>query len=134
MRITIFKLSAAIVLGLLVGCATPSRETKWFEDSQRVRGTDSLEEIALTLPVFESGDPRATLRSGGYRVTENTAERWRLLGDGGQAPVLVVRVSPRGEEPVIVRVTQGPAVDGITSQFLLKRYASGWERSEFDER
>jgi hypothetical protein len=92
-----------------------------------------LEEIALTLPVFLSKNPKENLRSGGYMVSENTGNRWRLLGDGGQEPVLVERVSNAGEQPVIVRVTTGPSTNGINSRFLMTRYDSGWERSEYKE-
>jgi hypothetical protein len=137
-RSFLMKQIIVLVFGILVsagiaGCTPTSRNSKWFEDSFRVREIDTLEDIALSLPIFESHTPREILKSGGYSVTENTDKRWRLLGDGAQPPLLVERVSRHGDTPVIVKVTVGPSLEGVKSRSLMKRYACGWERYDYKE-
>jgi hypothetical protein len=122
------------LLGLLslsiAACATRSGETRFFEDFYQVRDTDTMQQIALTLPVFESRNPKEALENGSLQVLENTSKRWRLAGDAAQSPVLVERL-PAERDHVLVQVTTGPSESGVMQSYQMKRYAGGWERSRF---
>ncbi|MFC7339697.1 hypothetical protein ACFQY0_21105 [Haloferula chungangensis] len=89
----------------------------------------SLEDLALTLPVFETS-PTRVADDDGTRY-ENGGRTWTIEADGAQVPVRVDRLTPEKVAPTRILVTLGPKpLYGIDEIWIyeLERVPGGWRR------
>lgn len=89
----------------------------------------SLEDYALTLPVFES-PPSRVQDDEGTRY-ENGGRTWIIQADGAQVPVRVDRLTPEKVAPTRVRVTLGPKAIYAPNEiwiYELERQPGGWRK------
>lgn len=89
----------------------------------------SLEDLALSLPVFE-GPPRKTGEPYGP-VYQNGGRTWLLKGDGAQVTVRVDRLTSEKVIPNRIRVTLGPKAlyaPGELWIYTLEQRKDGWKK------
>jgi hypothetical protein len=88
-----------------------------------------LEDLALTLPVFES-PPRKTGEPNGP-VYQNGGRTWLLEGDGAQVTVRVDRLTSEKVIPNRIKVTLGPKAPYAPRElwiYTLEQRKDGWKK------
>jgi hypothetical protein len=89
----------------------------------------SLEDLALSLPVFES-EPHKTGEPHGPTY-QNHRLSWLLAGDGAQVPVRVDRLTQEKVVPNRIKVTLGPKsiyAPGELWIYTLEQRKDGWKK------
>ncbi len=108
-------------------------EKTFIPDENPIRDPDTknLEDFAVTLPVFESGDAIGWIESGPGAI--NREEEWVIRADGAQAPVKIQRLerSPQGSQRIKVLI--GPSLVSKESPppiwvYEVERASGGWEQ------
>ena len=89
----------------------------------------SLEDLALSLPIFESSPVKVGDEYG--PTYQNGGTTWKLEGDGAQIPVQVDRLNLEKIFPTQIRVTLGSA--GLYAPdevwiYTLERKKDGWKK------
>ncbi|MFK7852153.1 MAG: hypothetical protein AB8D78_14345 [Akkermansiaceae bacterium] len=90
-----------------------------------------LQDFALTLPIFETGDGMGWIESGPGAI--NRADEWKIIADGAQAPVKIQRMESSAEGAQRIKVIIGPTFtsdDGSSALWVhdLERSTGGWKR------
>lgn len=93
--------------------------------------TTRLAEFAATLPIYDSKDRPALIRSGKAGVESSAA--WALPGEGSQAPVHIQRLrqGPQGAQRIKVRIGPTRSSIGAASAvwvYELERKPGGWKQ------
>ena len=137
-------LATAIFLAfMLVGCSTTSNpsdsppyigmEKKFIPDENEISepNTTDLQDFAITLPIFETGDAIEWIESGPGAI--NRGDEWVIRADGAQAPVKIQRLEASSQGAQRIKVLIGPSVISKESPppiwvYELERSSGGWKR------
>jgi hypothetical protein len=137
LRIIILKV---IALCSLTSCSHQPVIEQWGEPTSKLafkfipdetplnnKLSPTLEQLALTLPIFE-GPPSKVSEGQGTRY-ENQGKTWVLGYDGAQKPVVVDLLSYKGQ-PSKIRLSIGPEqpLGNELWEYILERREGGWKR------
>lgn len=135
------KLVVALMAMALVACAGmggsgapyPAMEQEFIPDAYPIRNakTKSLQEFALTLPVYDSPKTVEQIKSGYGGV--NRGDAWTLRTEGSQPPVFIQRLKPSSSGAQRIKVLVGPSTSSAVSPppvwvYELERQRGGWKQ------
>jgi hypothetical protein len=135
--------TAVFLVIMLVGCSGTNGprdnspyigvDQKFIPDENPISdpSTTNLQDFAITLPVFETGDAVAWIETGPGAI--NRGDEWVIRADGAQAPVKIQRLKPSLQGAQRIKVLIGPSVISKESPppiwvHELERTTGGWKR------
>jgi hypothetical protein len=136
------RAAVSLIAGLLAACSSLTgpqdtapyigMEKKFIPDGLPIRdqNTTNLEDFAMTLPVFETGDPVSWIESGPGAT--NRGDEWVIHPDGAQAPVKIERLEPSDQGAQRIKLQTGPSFMSRESPppiwvYELERTTGGWK-------
>ncbi len=120
----------------VISCGYVQMDSDFIPDEIPLKSasTASLQDLALTFPVYEMGaeETKRIILSGGFPVRQS-ASSWLLEGDGAQTCIQLIRLSPANTLSLKVVLRVGPRFNGMTEDKFVYEYefvreGNGWRK------